>query len=416
VRGGFTRGISTGREMKRVIIAGIVISVLVWLIIPSDYGGGGFLESSPLVYITPVSPTRTINNTRYYTGTPSYKYTFDFDQYGKKQSCGSEPSSPVSWIAVFGDHTLEATFQPIYYYGVESGWRCADSREEMQVKLILSSLTYDGEPIDASAELETDQKRYWKNLLGIELPRYFSSNQRDPYKVCKDLADSGIIEESDRQACETREEGPVKSVIVKADDFLLELRLKYTGGAYYWEDGYYELTFYVPDYLIESPTPYCGDGVCSGTETCETCPEDCGECPPTPYCGDGVCSGTETCETCPEDCGECPAEPYCGDGVCSGTETCETCPEDCGECPAEPYCGDGVCGGDETCETCPEDCGECPAEPYCGDGVCGEGENYENCPQDCDGGGGGESIQIWLIIGVLIILIGIVSILILKNG
>ncbi|MHA1743692.1 MAG: hypothetical protein ACTSV6_05520, partial [Candidatus Heimdallarchaeota archaeon] len=91
-------------------------------------------------------------------------------------------------------------------------------------------------------------------------------------------------------------------------------------------------------------------------------------------------------------------------------------PEDCGECPPTTYCGDGVCGEGENYENCPQDCGECPPTSYCGDGVCGEGENYENCPQDCDGGGGGESIQIWLIIGILIILIGIVSILILKNG
>jgi cysteine-rich repeat protein len=101
---------------------------------------------------------------------------------------------------------------------------------------------------------------------------------------------------------------------------------------------------------------FCGDGMCEGMETCETCPEDCGECPPE--CGDGVCNGDETCETCPEDCGECP--PECGDGVCEGDETCETCPEDCGECP--PECGDGVCEGDETCGTCPEDCGECPTD------------------------------------------------------
>ena len=48
----------------------------------------------------------------------------------------------------------------------------------------------------------------------------------------------------------------------------------------------------------------------------------------------------------------------CGNGWCTGAETCETCPEDCGPCP---FCGDGECNGDETCETCPEDCGECPA-------------------------------------------------------
>ncbi|MDP2933154.1 MAG: hypothetical protein Q8N81_03400, partial [bacterium] len=27
---------------------------------------------------------------------------------------------------------------------------------------------------------------------------------------------------------------------------------------------------------------------------------------------------------------------YCGDGICSGTETCSTCPSDCGTCPITP--------------------------------------------------------------------------------
>ena len=37
----------------------------------------------------------------------------------------------------------------------------------------------------------------------------------------------------------------------------------------------------------------------------------------------------------------------CGDGECKGDETCESCPEDCGECQVD--CGDGECLGDETC-------------------------------------------------------------------
>ena len=54
-------------------------------------------------------------------------------------------------------------------------------------------------------------------------------------------------------------------------------------------------------------------------------------------------------------------EPVCGDIVCNGTETCETCEQDCGACePVDPFCGDGSCNGSETCETCQEDCGECP--------------------------------------------------------
>lgn len=66
--------------------------------------------------------------------------------------------------------------------------------------------------------------------------------------------------------------------------------------------------------------------------------------------------------------------PSCPDDECNGEETCETCPEDCGECP--PACPDGLCNGDETCFTCPLDCPvcppPCPAYPdwdglFCGD-------------------------------------------------
>ncbi|MBM4371380.1 MAG: choice-of-anchor L domain-containing protein, partial [Deltaproteobacteria bacterium] len=121
--------------------------------------------------------------------------------------------------------------------------------------------------------------------------------------------------------------------------------------------------------------PACGDGECNGDETCETCADDCGACPPE--CGDGECNGDETCETCVDDCGACPAE--CGDGECNGDETCGTCPDDCGAC--EPECGDGECNGDETCGSCPDDCGACPAE--CGDGRCDGGETCEDCEEDC---------------------------------
>lgn len=104
--------------------------------------------------------------------------------------------------------------------------------------------------------------------------------------------------------------------------------------------------------------PACGDKTCNGTETCSTCPGDCGVCPPV--CGDKTCNGTETCSTCPGDCGVCP--PSCGDKTCNGTETCTTCPGDCGVCP--PSCGDKVCNGTETCSTCAGDCGICPATSF----------------------------------------------------
>jgi PGF-pre-PGF domain-containing protein len=53
----------------------------------------------------------------------------------------------------------------------------------------------------------------------------------------------------------------------------------------------------------------------------------------------------------------------CGDGRCEGSETCSSCPQDCGRCPSgrRDYCGDGRCGAEEDCSSCPDDCGVCPA-------------------------------------------------------
>ena len=79
-----------------------------------------------------------------------------------------------------------------------------------------------------------------------------------------------------------------------------------------------------------SPAP-CGDGVCTASESCEACPEDC-SCAPL-SCGDGSCDPGESCSDCPEDCGACSV---CGDGTCSPDEDCDTCFEDCGVCACVP--------------------------------------------------------------------------------
>jgi hypothetical protein len=55
--------------------------------------------------------------------------------------------------------------------------------------------------------------------------------------------------------------------------------------------------------------------------------------------------------------------PVCGDSVCNGSESCGTCPNDCGACP--PVCGDSVCNGSESCGTCPNDCGACSCTNGC---------------------------------------------------
>jgi hypothetical protein len=123
----------------------------------------------------------------------------------------------------------------------------------------------------------------------------------------------------------------------------------------------------------------CGDLICNGSETCSTCPGDCGTC--LPVCGDFVCSGAENCSTCSSDCGACGGGgPFCGDLACNGSETCSSCAGDCGTCL--PVCGDLSCTGGETCSTCADDCGAC-ASPVCGDFSCNGSENCSTCPSDC---------------------------------
>lgn len=137
--------------------------------------------------------------------------------------------------------------------------------------------------------------------------------------------------------------------------------------------------------------PTCGDGFCNGTESSETCPDDCS----IERCGDRKCTGSENRDTCPTDCR------FCGDGYCDATEIYNTCPSDCtatcgndvcetsgGEtyevcpydCPAPERCGDGVCSLNETTLTCVEDCKDFI---LCGNDKCESGENRSNCPADC---------------------------------
>jgi hypothetical protein len=123
---------------------------------------------------------------------------------------------------------------------------------------------------------------------------------------------------------------------------------------------------------INAAQATCGNNKCDPSESCSSCPDDCGEC--KPVCGDGSCSGSETCTSCSKDCGAC--APKCGDNVCNGNEDCSTCSKDCGSCAT---CGDGKCGSGETCKTCEDDCGACP-KPHGGGG----------------GGGGSICIEDWI--------------------
>lgn len=102
-------------------------------------------------------------------------------------------------------------------------------------------------------------------------------------------------------------------------------------------------------------TDKCRDNVCGDSESCATCPEDCGYCEIS--CGDGTCNADETCASCEDDCGQCITGAYCGDDNCDNNEYCDTCSSDCGICA--PYCGDNNCDADEDCSSCTDDCGAC---------------------------------------------------------
>lgn len=175
--------------------------------------------------------------------------------------------------------------------------------------------------------------------------------------------------------------------------------------------------------------PWCGDGTCSGSETCSNCAADCackcgescrvGACIVTKcelrLCGDDGCGGT--CGTCPEPNFQCLSSfeppdvtryvcvcvPDCtdkngGDDGCGGT--CPVCTQE-GEqcvdniCVCTPMCTDIECGDNgcgSTCGTCigqNDECidGHCICQPDCTNKVCGD--------DGCGGGCGtcGEQLE-----------------------
>lgn len=145
---------------------------------------------------------------------------------------------------------------------------------------------------------------------------------------------------------------------------------------------------------------------CSGSRCVD------GECEAREYCGNGICGGGESCESCSQDCGYCEYYDYsrCGNGVCESGESCQNCQRDCGYCnySYSVRCGDGYCNSYEDCQNCPNDCGRCnygnghscsrdydcwsgycvdwvcrSSSTYCGDDECDEGETCYSCPRDC---------------------------------
>ncbi|MBM4372397.1 MAG: hypothetical protein FJ098_12130, partial [Deltaproteobacteria bacterium] len=126
----------------------------------------------------------------------------------------------------------------------------------------------------------------------------------------------------------------------------------------------------------------CVSGVC-------TCTPDCGGA----QCGDDGCGGS--CGTCPEnwECihSLCVLEPWCGDFMCNGAETYETCPADCPpECDCLEHCDDfqsctidacvaGHCVHTKVEGLC-DDWEPCTTGDVCVDGVC------TGTPTECSDG------------------------------
>eukprot|EP00798_Chlamydomonas_sp_ICE-L_P001878 gene1878-33295_t len=107
-------------------------------------------------------------------------------------------------------------------------------------------------------------------------------------------------------------------------------------------------------------TGFCGDRVCTGSETPATCPADC-----PAKCGDGLCTlPAESPSSCPADC-----KARCEDGVCQGDLNAGNCPA---ACPA--LCGDKMCTHSETFADCPTDC-----QSICGDKICNTNRDIETC-------------------------------------
>jgi cysteine-rich repeat protein len=113
--------------------------------------------------------------------------------------------------------------------------------------------------------------------------------------------------------------------------------------------------------------PSCGDAKCSGGETPDSCPADCGEPPPPDVCGDGVCGASENHDNCPADCDPPPPANCNFDGVCNAGEDCLGCSDCPGKTDGKPRTR--FCCGADTCDTsrCGASCGF--AAPVCGNSL-----------------------------------------------
>lgn len=154
----------------------------------------------------------------------------------------------------------------------------------------------------------------------------------------------------------------------------------------------------------------CSNSICETAlgEDKTVCPEDCNQsliAPPRITCGDGICSVTETSQSCPQDC---VAQPACvSEGgsipVIPNAPSCcaNLSPIGCDRPDAGGNCQPG-CVGATICAKC-------------GDNTCGPGENKCNCPQDCARGGGMDMTVVILIIIIVAAVAGIGLIFIMES-
>ncbi len=162
--------------------------------------------------------------------------------------------------------------------------------------------------------------------------------------------------------------------------------------------------------FIDCPDGTCGDGLCLGSETTDTCSEDCGERGEAGFCGDAICQASEDTQSCPRDCDRkvCPAtegndysdNSYCASNCAHGCEWDEVgCPTGCTAPPScEPNSANafrtqpGECNAGICSYGCVYDHNNCAIRcstasgSYCGDGLCDSGESASNCPSDCGSG------------------------------
>ncbi len=112
------------------------------------------------------------------------------------------------------------------------------------------------------------------------------------------------------------------------------------------------------------PEQRCGDDICNGDETIETCPQDCETSTTT-------CNKNNVCETSAgEDSDTCSVDCFCGDQVCDDYErSTNACATDCANKQPTEACGNDAVEGSEECDgaedsACP---GLCTLSCACGE-------------------------------------------------